>query len=75
MIIHFELSQPDGDCYRRAKEVERQKGFLDERELRGGEAEGSRRKQQEAPEVECLKEVPVERELRGGKAEGSSRKL
>ena len=35
-MIHFELSQRDGDCCRRAIEVERWKGLLLERGLQGG---------------------------------------
>jgi hypothetical protein len=61
-IIHFERSPPDGECYRRAIEVEGQKGVPFEREQRGGqkkEAAGSYRSR-------SLEGVPAEREQRGG---------
>jgi hypothetical protein len=44
LIIHFERSPPDGECYRRAIEVEGQKWVPLEREQRGGAEEGSSRK-------------------------------
>ena len=62
-VIHFERSPPDGECYRRAIEVEGQKGVPFEREQRGGqkkEAAGSYRSR-------SLEGVPAEREQRAGR--------
>ena len=42
-ITHFDRSPPDGDCYRRAIEVEGKKGVPVETELREVEAKGSSR--------------------------------
>jgi hypothetical protein len=71
-IIHFERSPPDGNCYRRAIEVEGRKGVPVEEELRGGE----RRKQQEAIEVEAPRRGPSQKRGAGrGEAERSCRRL
>ena len=53
-IIHFELAQPDGDCYSRAIGVVDLKKVLVGRELHGGG--GSKGKQQEDTQVGDLKE-------------------
>jgi hypothetical protein len=62
-IIHFERSPPDGECYRRAIEVEVGKRSQSNESCGGGgqkkEAAGSYRSR-------SLEKVPVERELRGG---------
>ena len=60
IIIHFERSPPEGDCYRRAIEVEVRKGSQSKESCVGGqkkEAAGSYRSR-------SLEKVPVERELR-----------
>ena len=72
-MIHFERSPPDGDCFRRAIEVDDRKGVPVERKLRGGE--GSRRKQQETIEGEAPKGSQSKESCGRGEAEGSSRRL
>ena len=70
-IIHFERSPPEGDCDRRAIEVEGLRGPQSKESYGGGqkkEAAGIYRSR--GPE-----EVPVERELRWKAEEGSSRNL